>query len=185
MSHESLSRRSFLRNTAVGSTGSVLAAIPLAHGAVPGASPVPPAPPWPVTEASYPLSAPGKSIGQTRIKLASMSSDFPSTYARESCKPMLPTWKSSPAGARTSFVRKSRTPTSSSAVLAGRIFQPAKQLRWIQYDRRGRGRVPLPGFRGEPRGAHQHAAHVFAHHLGIRHRHADYPHPPPSRLRSA
>ncbi len=45
--------------------------------------------------------------------------------------------------------------------------------------RRGRGGNPFPGTGGEPRGAHQHAAHVFAHHLGNGHRSADYPHPPP------
>ena len=49
--------------------------------------------------------------------------NFPAP-TRKSCKPMLPTWRSRSAGAKKSFIRKSLTPTSSSAASAGRIFWP-------------------------------------------------------------
>lgn len=75
MDQEGLSRREFLRNTALGSTGAALGSLP-AHGA---ASDAPPNPPWPVTMESYPLAQPGAGTSQARIKLVS-GREFPPAY---------------------------------------------------------------------------------------------------------
>ena len=149
MSHDSLSRRRFLRNTAVGSTGSVLAAIPLAHGTTPGASPVPPAPPWPVTEASYPLAAPGKSIGQTRIKLASMFSDFPSSY-NDKVQAYAPNLEMKFCKTHDEFHNE----VADAHIILGDFtqedFQAAKQLRWVQGTAAGVDELLYPDFVESP-----------------------------------
>jgi phosphoglycerate dehydrogenase-like enzyme len=150
VNRNSLSRRRFLRNTAVGSTGSVLAAIPLAHGTTPGASPVPPAgPPWPVTEASYPLSAPGKSIGRTRIKLASMFPDFPSSY-NDKVQASAPNLEMKFCQTHDEF----RNEVADAHIILGDFtqedFQAAKQLRWVQATAAGIDGLLYPDFVESP-----------------------------------
>jgi phosphoglycerate dehydrogenase-like enzyme len=79
MSKEGLSRRSFLRDTAIGSTGAALASLPMVHAAAVAA---PPAPPYPVTLESYPLTAPDTAVRQMHLKLVA-ARDFPDVYKQK------------------------------------------------------------------------------------------------------
>ena len=77
MNKENLSRRSFLRSTAAGSTGAALASLPMAHLA---ADEAPVAPPWPVTVESYPLTEAGPTASRTRLKLVTTVGEFADAY---------------------------------------------------------------------------------------------------------
>src|SRR5689334_20104835 len=77
MGKDRVSRRSFLRGTAVTSTGAALAALPATLAAT-AAAPV--SPPWPVTVESYPLDQPGPEPTRARIKLVISGDSFPDAY---------------------------------------------------------------------------------------------------------
>ncbi|MGD0222351.1 MAG: NAD(P)-dependent oxidoreductase [Terriglobia bacterium] len=132
MSKEGLSRRSFLRNTAVGTTGAALASLPAAHA---GAAEVPPAPPWPVTEESYPLTAPGNAASQARMKLVT-DLEFPRAY-QEKLQAYAPNLDIKTCGTREEFRRE----VADSHIIFGGCnkeeFLAARQLRWIQYPAAG------------------------------------------------
>jgi len=132
MSKEGLSRRSFLRNTAVGTTGAALASLPAAHA---GAAEAPPAPPWPVTEESYPLTAPGNAASQARMKLVT-DLEFPRAY-QEKLQAYAPNLDIKTCGTREEFRRE----VADSHIIFGGCnkeeFLAARQLRWIQYPAAG------------------------------------------------
>ena len=129
MSNEGLSRRSFLRSTAAGSSGAALASLPMSHSA---AAEEPPAAPWPVTMDSYPLAEPSPASTQARIKLVTGPTGISSPY-REKLQAYAPNLE----------IRSCHTPeeyhqeiTDAHVVLGGlsrEDFLAARQLRWIQF----------------------------------------------------
>ncbi len=132
MSKQSLSRRSFLRGTAMGSTGAALASLPIASTA---AVEAPPLPPFPVTVESFPLTTPDTSAGQMHLKLAA-SHDFPDEY-KEKMKTYAPNleimichsaeeFRTEAADAHILFLKEGGPPFRREDFLA------AKQVRWVQ-----------------------------------------------------
>ena len=132
MSKEGLSRRSFLRNTAVGTTGAALASLPTAHA---GAAEALPEPPWPKTEESYPLTAAANTAGQARLMLVT-DLEFPSVY-REKLQAYAPNLEIKTCGSREEF----RQQVADAHIIFGGCnkeeFLSARQLRWIQYPAAG------------------------------------------------
>ena len=131
MSKEGLSRRSFLRNTAVGTTGAALASLPAAHAAAEAAARAP----WPVTEESYPLTAPGNAASQARMKLVT-DLEFPRAY-QEKLQAYAPNLEIKTCGTREEF----RQQVADAHIIFGGCnkeeFLSARQLRWIQYPAAG------------------------------------------------
>ncbi len=133
MSKEGLSRRSFLRGTAAGTTGAALVALPLAH---PAAGEAPPAPPWPVTEVSYPLAQPGPVTSQMRFKLVTGQGDLQSSY-HDQLLAYAPNLEIKVCDSREEFHRE----VADAHIVFGHVsredFLAARQLRWIQYPAAG------------------------------------------------
>ncbi|MGO8814581.1 MAG: D-2-hydroxyacid dehydrogenase [Terriglobia bacterium] len=142
MSKEGLSRRSFLRNTAVGSTSAALAALPAAHAAVP------PEPPWPVTEVSYPLAAPDNTAGQAHLKLVT-DLELPAVY-HEKLQSSAPNLEIKTCESRDAF----RQELADAHIIFGGCnkeeFQAARQLRWVQYPAAGVEGILFPDFVESP-----------------------------------
>jgi phosphoglycerate dehydrogenase-like enzyme len=141
MSKEGLSRRSFLRNTAVGSTGAAaLASLPVAHTA---AAEAPPAPPWPVTMESYPLAEPGQAASQAPIKLVTARGGFPSAY-QEKLQAYAPNLEIKFCRSKEEF----RKELADAHIIFGGFdredFPAAKQLRWIQHTAAGVDDILFP-----------------------------------------
>src|ERR1039458_4652188 len=145
MSKNSLSRRSFLRNTAVGSTGAALASLPIAHAV---AVKAPPAPPYPVTVDSYPLTEPGAATGATRVKLV-MRGELPGTI-QDKLHADAPNLEIKSCKSKDDF---SREVTDANVIYGGfslEDFQSAKQLRWVQFSAAGVDEVLYPEFVESP-----------------------------------
>jgi phosphoglycerate dehydrogenase-like enzyme len=145
MSKNSLSRRSFLRNTAVGSTGAALASLPIAHAV---AVEAPPAPPYPVTVDSYPLTEPGAATGATRVKLV-MRGELPGTI-QDKLHADAPNLEIKSCKSKDDF---SREVTDANVIYGGfslEDFQSAKQLRWVQFSAAGVDEVLYPEFVESP-----------------------------------
>jgi phosphoglycerate dehydrogenase-like enzyme len=146
MNKEGLSRRSFLRNTAVGSTGAALASLPLTSAA---AAEAPPAPPWPVTVESYPLTEPGKAASQARIKLVNAWGEFPSAY-QEKLQAYAPNLEIKGCRSEEEFRRE----IADAHVVFGHFtledFRAARQLRWAQYSAAGVEEILYPEFVESP-----------------------------------
>ncbi len=142
MSKEGLSRRSFLRSTAVGSTGAALASLPMTHTAAVEA------PPWPVTTESYPLNAAGKAAGDAHLKLVT-DYEFPSAY-REKLQAYAPNLEIKTCGSKEDFHHE----VADSHIIFGDCsredFLAARQLRWIQYPAAGVEGVLYPELVGSP-----------------------------------
>lgn len=132
MSNKGLSRRSFLRGTAAGSTGAALASLPIAHAA---AAEAPPSPPWPVTTESYPLNAAGKGAGTARIKLLTRD-EFPSAY-REKLQAYAPNMEIKTCTHRADFQREVADAHIIFGGCSREEFRAARDLRWIQYPAAG------------------------------------------------
>jgi phosphoglycerate dehydrogenase-like enzyme len=133
MNTEGLSRRSFLRHTAVGSTGAALASLPSAHTA---AAEAPPEPPWPVTVESYPLTDPNPVSSQARIKLVIGTSEFGSAYP-EKLQAYAPNLEIKPCRSREEFHQEVADAHIVLGGLSREDFKAARQLRWIQYTAAG------------------------------------------------
>ena len=133
MSKEGLSRRSFLRHTAAGSTGAALASLPLTHAA--GAE-APPSPPWPVTAESYPLVEPQPAASQARIKIVTQGSDFPNGY-QERLQAYSPGLAIKTCGSREEFRQELVDAHIAFGHLSREEFLGARDLRWIQYPAAG------------------------------------------------
>ncbi len=146
MSNEGLSRRKFLRNTAVGSTGAALASLPRAHAV---AAEAPPSPPWPVTVASYPLAEPGKAASHARIKLVTGRGGIGSPYL-EKVQAYAPNLEIKYCGSKEEF----RQEVADANIILGHFtvedFRAAKQLRWVQYTAAGVDEVLYPEFVESP-----------------------------------
>ena len=132
MSKEGLSRRSFLRSTAVGSTGAALTSLPVAHAAAAVATP---APPWPVTVESYPLIEPGKAASQARLKLVT-DYKFPSAH-QEKLQAYAPNLEIKVCGSKEEFHQEVADAHIVFGGLSREDFLAGQQLRWIQYTAAG------------------------------------------------
>ena len=145
MSKEGLSRRSFLRNTAVGTTGAALAAVPVAHAAGAGA---PPDPAWPVTVESYPLAAPANTGGQVRLKLVT-DLELPGVY-HEKLQASAPNLEIKTCPSREEFRRELADAHIIFGGCSKEEFQAARQLRWVQYPAAGVEEMLFPDFVESP-----------------------------------
>jgi phosphoglycerate dehydrogenase-like enzyme len=131
MNMEGLSRRSFLRHTAVGSTGAALASLPGAHNA---AAEPPPSPPWPVTVESYPLAEPAPASSQVPINLVT-GREFPRPY-QEKMQAYAPNLVIKACRNKEEFrqeVADAHIIFPTSGPFTREDFLAARQLRWIQF----------------------------------------------------
>jgi phosphoglycerate dehydrogenase-like enzyme len=142
MSKEGLTRRSFLRDTAIGSTGAALASLPVAHAAAVEASP---GPPYPVTLESYPLTSPDRSVSQMHLRLVA-ASDFPDVY-KEKMKTYAPNLEIKACRSGEEFRRE----VADAHILYPQYgafyhedFLAAKQVRWIQFPATGVEAIMFP-----------------------------------------
>lgn len=140
MNQEGLSRRTFLRNTAVGSTGAALASLPGGRSA---AAEAPPAPPWPVTEASYPLAEPGKAAAQGRIKLVTSHGEFSDAY-QEKLQAYAPNMEIKNCRDKEEFHREVADANVIFGGFSKEDFLAAKQLRWVQWSAAGVEEIMFP-----------------------------------------
>jgi len=138
MSNDGLSRRSFLRNTAVCSTGAALASLPMAHAAA-----APPAPPWPVTVESYPLADPNRAASQTRIKLVTSRGGVASAY-QEKLQAYAPNVEIKHCASKEEFRQEVADATIIYGGFSREDFLAAKQLRWIQWSAAGVDEILFP-----------------------------------------
>jgi len=129
MNKEGLSRRSFLRSTAVGSTGAALASLPVAHSA---AAEEPPAAPWPVTVESYPLTEVNLASSQAHIKLVTGPSGILTPY-REKLQAYAPNLEIRPCHTQDEYHREITDAHIVFGGLSREDFLAARQLRWIQF----------------------------------------------------
>jgi phosphoglycerate dehydrogenase-like enzyme len=145
MSKEGLSRRSFLRNTAVGSTSAALAALPAAHAA---RAEAPPDPAWPVTMESYPLNAPGNAASEARLKLVT-DLELPAVY-HEKLQASAPNLEIKTCASRDDFRRELADAHIIFGGCTKEEFQAARQLRWVQYPAAGVESILFPDFVESP-----------------------------------
>jgi phosphoglycerate dehydrogenase-like enzyme len=136
MDQEGISRRSFLRNVAAGSTGAALVSLPaLAPAAESGA-------PWPVTVESYPLAAPGKADSSVQVKIVTME-EIPAVY-QEKMRGYAPNLDLTVCRNQDQF----RSQVAGAHVIYGPFsredLQAARQLRWIQYTAAGVEHILYP-----------------------------------------
>ena len=133
MSIDSLSRRSFLRGTAVGSTGAALASLPVARAA---AAEAPPAPPWPVTTESYPLVEAGPASTQAQLKLVTRLDEL-----TDACQKKLQAYAPNLAIKACRDEDEFHREVTDAHIVFGGLsredFPAARQLRWIQYPAAG------------------------------------------------
>jgi len=132
MTRDGLSRRSFLRNAAAGTTGAALASLPLAHAAVAGAAPEAP---WPVTVETYPLVEPGPAASLARLKV--VTPDEIPNASQEKLRAYAPNLDLHPCRNQEEFRRE----VADAHIIFGEFsredLQAARQLRWIQYTAAG------------------------------------------------
>ncbi len=140
MSNEGLSRRSFLRSTAVGSTGAALASLPMARRAAAEATSEPP---WPVTVESYPLTEPRPASSQARVKLVTDWDGLASTY-QEKLQAYAPNLEIKFCQSRNEFQQEVADAHIVLGGLSREDFLAARQLRWIQYPAAGVEGVLFP-----------------------------------------
>ena len=132
MSKNGLSRRSFLRNTAVGSTGAALASLPMTNAV---AAVAPPAPPYPVTVDSFPLTEPGAASSAARVKLVTRG-ELPSAM-QDKLRGYASNLEIKTCKGKDEFKQE----VADANIIYGGFslddFRAAKQLRWIQWSAAG------------------------------------------------
>lgn len=133
MKTEGMSRRGFLRGTAISSTGAALASLPVATSAHASALPEPP---WPLTTDSYPLAQPGDTIGQTHLKLV-LSGDALHPSYEPKLQAYAPNLEIAHCHSQDEFRRELADGHILFGTLGREDFSAAKQLRWIQYPAAG------------------------------------------------
>jgi phosphoglycerate dehydrogenase-like enzyme len=116
----------------MGSTGAALTLLPATHTA---AVEAPPAPPWPVTEESYPLTAPGPAASQAHIKLVTRG-EFPGAY-QEKAQAYAPNLEIKSCRSKEEFSQEVADSHIVFGGLSREDFAAAQQLRWIQYGAAG------------------------------------------------
>ena len=139
MTRDGLSRRSFLRNAAVGTTGAALASLPLAHAAAAEAAPEAP---WPVTVETYPLVEPGQAVRLARLKV--VTTDEVPNPSQEKLRAYAPNLDLHPCRNQEEF----RHEVADAHIIFGEFsredLQAARQLRWIQYTAAGVEHILYP-----------------------------------------
>ena len=139
MTRDGLSRRSFLRNAAAGSTGAALASLPLAHAAAAEAAPEAP---WPVTVETYPLVEPGQAVSLARLKV--VTTDEVPNPSQEKLRAYAPNLDLHPCRNQEEF----RHEVADAHIIFGEFsredLQAARQLRWIQYTAAGVEHILYP-----------------------------------------
>jgi phosphoglycerate dehydrogenase-like enzyme len=134
------SRRHFLRDVAVGSTGAAVASLPGAATAG-GLNPSP-EPPWPMTVESYPLLEPGKAAASGQVKLVTKS-DLPVAY-QEKLRAYAPNVDLTHCKTSDEF----HGAVADANVIFGEFsrddLRAARQLRWIQYTSAGVEHILYP-----------------------------------------
>jgi len=140
MSSKDLSRRSFLRHVAAGSTATALAPTIL-PAAVPDA-------PYPATVESYPIAAPGKASGVDRLKIVTQEQiDEPYQKALHSCAPNM---EFKYCRTEADFRRE----IADAQVIYGEFSRDdlrlARELRWIQWTAAGVEDILWPEFVESP-----------------------------------
>ncbi len=142
MGNEGLSRRRFLRHTAMGSTGAALASLSIRPGV--GAE-APPDPPYPVTMESYPLAEPGPVASQASIKLVS-GREFPPAY-RAKMQTYAPNLVIKTCRSQEEFHQEAADAHIIFPVYGAftrEDFLAARQLRWIQFSATGVESILFP-----------------------------------------
>jgi phosphoglycerate dehydrogenase-like enzyme len=134
MDTERLSRRSFLRSTAVGSTGAVLASLPMTNTA---AAEAPPAPPWPVTMESYPLTETGPSASQAHVKLVTSAGGFFATAYQEKLQLLAPNLEIKTCRSKEELHQEVADAHIIFGDFSREDFLAARELRWVQYSSAG------------------------------------------------
>jgi len=140
MNKEGLSRRRFLRNTTVGSTGAVLASLPVAHATTAEA---PPAPPWPVTAETYPLVESSPAASQARIKLVTEGKGITNAY-QEKLQAYAPNLEIKTCGSKEEFHHEVANAHIVFGTLSREDFLAAQQLRWVQFPAAGVESILFP-----------------------------------------
>jgi phosphoglycerate dehydrogenase-like enzyme len=129
MRKDDLSRRRFLQNTALGSTGAALASLPLTNAAAAEA------PPWPLTVESYPLVESGKGAIQVPIKLVT-GAELPDDGVKK-LQAYAPTLQIKICRSKEEFRREIADAHIVYPELKKEDFALARQLRWFQYGATG------------------------------------------------
>jgi len=133
MPKDSFSRRRFLRNVSVASTGAAVVSLPAVGRAVTGDAA--PEPPWPVTVESYPLLEPGKASRVDRFKAATRD-EMPSAY-QEKLRAYAPGLDLALCRTDEDYLKE----IADAHVIFGWFSQAhlraARQLRWIQWPAAG------------------------------------------------
>jgi phosphoglycerate dehydrogenase-like enzyme len=139
MTKDGLSRRSFLRNAAAGSTGAALASLPLAHATAAAAAPEAP---WPVTMEAYPLVEPGQAASLARVKVVT-TDEIPSA-SQEKLRAYAPNLDLH----RCRNLEEFQHEVTDAHIIFGEFsredLQAARQLRWIQYTAAGVEHILYP-----------------------------------------
>ncbi len=140
MSKPNFSRRTFLQNVAMGSTGAALVSLPGALPAVEaGASSDPP---LPITMESYPIVEPGKGAALDHLKIAPLD-EIPQSYEKRIGK-LSPGIELKQCRSEDELHRE----VADAHVIYGDFSRSdlaaAKQLKWIQYTAAGVERILWP-----------------------------------------
>jgi phosphoglycerate dehydrogenase-like enzyme len=137
MSKEGLSRRSFLRSTAVGSTSAALASLPTAHATVAEA------PPWPVTVEAYPLVEPSTADSQVHLKLVTQGNGLTGSY-QEKLQAYAPNLEIKTCQSKEEFHQEVADAHIVFGGLSREDFLAARQLRWVQFPAAGVESILFP-----------------------------------------
>jgi phosphoglycerate dehydrogenase-like enzyme len=140
------SRRSFLRNVSVASTGAAMASLPAVGHAMAGDAA--PEPPWPVTVESYPLLEPGKSAGLGRFKVATMD-EMPATY-QEKLHAYAPALDLTLCRTEEQYLKEVADANVIYGGFSREHLRAARQLRWIQWPAAGVESILYPELVNSP-----------------------------------
>jgi len=140
------SRRSFLRNVSVASTGAAMASLPAVGHAMAGD--VTPEPPWPVTVESYPLLEPGKAASLGRFKLATMD-EMPAAY-QEKLRAYAPDLDLTLCRTEEQYLKEVADANVIYGGFSREHLRAARQLRWIQWPAAGVESILYPELVNSP-----------------------------------
>ena len=146
MSQGSVSRRSFLRNVAAGSTGAALATVPGALS--PAASSAPTGAPYPVTVASFPLAEPGRGAALDHIKIVTrerIAGPF-----QEKIRGQSPGLELTYCASEADFRREIADAQVIYGDFSREDLKAARELRWIQWTAAGVEHILGPEFVESP-----------------------------------
>ena len=128
MSKDGFSRRRFIREVTVGSTGAALASLP---ALLPGAEAAAAEPPFPATATNYPLAEPGKGGAVDHLKIVTLDA-IPEPYLGK-IQSLSSGVEVRICGSQDEFRREVGDAHAIYGGLSRQDLAAAKQLRWIQY----------------------------------------------------